>query len=294
MSEQPVAGQQQQTGGQQQNPQGQQTEGTGQQQQQQQQRAPYADYLEKIPEGLRGVVDPIFKEWDGNVTRKFQEYTNQIEGYKPYQPLFDQYEPDALQQAVSLAEQLSTQESAEQFFHQLAQVLGYDVEDQNNQQQQQQQQPNGFDPEPDIFADPRFQKLEQGIGSIAQQLQQQQQQVQMQQLQAQVEQEWEQQLEENKALVSGPDGNLNDDAVNMVLELAAANGGDIAKAFKTYGNAVGKQASVVNTPGQQAPIVGGGAQNTMPSNVVQPKNFTPQQRKEAALAVLRANNQQRQ
>lgn len=262
-------------------------------QQQQQQQSPYADYLNKLPETFRPVVEPIFKEWDGNVTQRFQGYTDQLKQYEPYQA-FTEYEPEAIQQAVQLAEQLSSPETAEQLFHQLAQALGYDVEQGDPQQNGQQ---NGFDPDDlnagsQIFNDPRFQKLEQGVGSLAELLQQNQQQQQEQQLQQQVEKEWETELEKNKSLVSDAEGKMNDDAIDMVLQIAAGNGGDIPKAFEQYGKAVGKQASILNQPGQTAPVVGGGAQNTMPSNTVDVAKFTPQQRKEAALAALRAANQQ--
>jgi hypothetical protein len=40
--------------------------------------------LDAIPEGIRDQVAPIFKEWDGNVTRKFQQNAEQ---WKPYDEL---------------------------------------------------------------------------------------------------------------------------------------------------------------------------------------------------------------
>jgi hypothetical protein len=49
----------------------------------------------------------------------------------------------------------------------------------------------------------------------------------------------------------------------------------------------------MNAPGQNAPIIGGGSQNNMPSNVVEPAKMTPQQRKEAAIAALQEANRQK-
>jgi hypothetical protein len=44
---------------------------------------PYGEYLERVPEAVRGEVEPIFKEWDANVTKRFQEaseFRKQYEG----------------------------------------------------------------------------------------------------------------------------------------------------------------------------------------------------------------------
>lgn len=49
--------------------------------------APYAEYLERLPEEIRGDVEPIFKEWDGNVTKKFQEAADFRSQWEPYKDL---------------------------------------------------------------------------------------------------------------------------------------------------------------------------------------------------------------
>lgn len=51
--------------------------------------APYADYLNQIPEELRAQVEPVFKEWDGNVTKKFQEASEFRGRMEPFAPLVD-------------------------------------------------------------------------------------------------------------------------------------------------------------------------------------------------------------
>lgn len=284
----------QETGGQ--VPQGQQNVGTGQQQQPQQQQTggkPYDQYLQRIPEGLRPVVTPIFDEWDSNVTKQFQQYTEQLKGYEPYQGVFDQYEPEAVQQAVGLAEQLSSREGAEQLFTQLASALGYEIDGQNASQPGGNNE--GFeneDPAQNFFSDPRFQSLEEGLGTIAQTLQQQQEQAQMREIQQEVEKELTDLRTQHKDLLTGPDGKENEAALDIILNIAAQNGGDLEGAFNSYRQAVGQQATAMNQPGRNAPIVGGGAANSMPSNVTDPAKWNPQQRKEAALAIVRANNQQ--
>lgn len=285
------------------NPQGQQQQqqqGTGQQNPQQQQGArPYDQYLQRIPEGLRPTVETIFQEWDGNTTRRFQELQNQLSGIQPYQPFIDSYEPEAIGQAISLAEALSDETSARQFFGELAGVLGYQIQGNNvvqPGQQQQQNLPPGFDDEdnqPDFFSDPRFKQIEEGVGTLAGYLMEQQQRQQEEALQKEVESEWNQLKEQNKDLLSNPDGSYNEDAQDIIFALAINNGGDLKAAVERYANTVGKQAAAQNAPGRNAPIVGGGAQNSMPSNSFDPKTLTPEQRKELALQTLRAANQQR-
>lgn len=49
--------------------------------------APYAEYLERLPEEVRGQVEPVFKEWDGNVTKRFQESAAARDQWKPYEDL---------------------------------------------------------------------------------------------------------------------------------------------------------------------------------------------------------------
>lgn len=287
-------------GQQQQQNQQQQNVGTGQQQQTpQQQGKPYDNYLAELPESFRPVVAPIFDKWDADTTRKFQEIQQSVSAYDPYKDVFDQYEPEAVQHAVGLAETLSTREGAEQVFQQLAQVLGYEIdgEGQVNSGQQNGSVP-GYDPDDgaqqqDIFADPRFRQLQDGLGNIAQTLQQQQESQRLAEIEKEVQTELAGLVEKNKELVTNPDGTENAEALNLIYSIAASNGGDLQAAFKTYGAAVGKTATQQNSVGQNAPIVGGGAANGMPSQVTDPAKWTTQQRKEAALAVLRANNQQR-
>lgn len=58
--------------------------------------APYAEYLDKIPEEFRAQVEPVFKEWDGSVTKKFMEAAEFRRQMEPLQP-FQNRSPEALQ-----------------------------------------------------------------------------------------------------------------------------------------------------------------------------------------------------
>lgn len=63
----------------------------------------YQSFLDRFDEDSRGTAEEVFKEWDGNVTRKFQEIH---EEYKPYKELIDGYDPEVLGAGVQLLEQL--------------------------------------------------------------------------------------------------------------------------------------------------------------------------------------------
>lgn len=288
----------------QQAPQGQQQQnvGTGQQQPQQQieqqgNGKPYDQYLQRLPEGMRNIVAPIFDEWDGNTTRRFQELQGRITDYEPYQEIFDEWEPDAVKQGMNIAQQLSTREGALELYQQLQGIFAQEGQNgQNGQQQQnggQQQQNQGEWDE--LFENPRFKQIEEGLGKISETLTQQQQSEQNRVVEQQTQKEWNAALEKNKALVSNADGSVNEDATNTVLSLAISmTEGNIDKAFEMYAKAVGKQATLQNQPGREAPVVGGGSGNNVPSTVTEVAKWTPQQRRQAALAMVKAGNQSQQ
>lgn len=49
--------------------------------------APYGEYLDKLPEDIRESVEPVFKEWDANVTKRFQEAADFRKTWEPFQDL---------------------------------------------------------------------------------------------------------------------------------------------------------------------------------------------------------------
>jgi hypothetical protein len=49
--------------------------------------APYSEYLDRLPEDIRGDVEPIFKDWDANVTKKFQEAAEFRKQWEPFSDL---------------------------------------------------------------------------------------------------------------------------------------------------------------------------------------------------------------
>jgi len=64
--------------------------------------APYAEYLSRIPEEHRGLVEPVFKEWDANTTRKFQEASEYRKQWEPYDSLgVTNVDPDVLRELIT-------------------------------------------------------------------------------------------------------------------------------------------------------------------------------------------------
>jgi len=67
--------------------------------------APYQEYLDRLPEDIRGDVEPIFKDWDSNVTKKFQEAAEFRKQWEPFQDLnLTDVPRDELQNLIALRE----------------------------------------------------------------------------------------------------------------------------------------------------------------------------------------------
>lgn len=67
--------------------------------QQQSQDPPYAQFLAELPDDVRPLVEPKFKEWDADVTKRFQTLHSE---YEPWKQVIDQYDPDTVQGALQL------------------------------------------------------------------------------------------------------------------------------------------------------------------------------------------------
>src|ERR1035437_4782758 len=45
--------------------------------------SPYAEYLDRLPEEVRGDVEPVFRDWDAQTTRKFQDAAKYRKQWEP-------------------------------------------------------------------------------------------------------------------------------------------------------------------------------------------------------------------
>jgi hypothetical protein len=58
---------------------------------------PYREYLDRIPEELRDQVEPVFKDWDSSVTKRFMDASQYRKQWEPYEQVgLNQYDPQDL------------------------------------------------------------------------------------------------------------------------------------------------------------------------------------------------------
>lgn len=75
--------------------------------------APYAEYLSRIPEQVRGDVEPVFREWDGNVTRMRQADAEYRQQWAPYeQSGVNSLAPETVQELVKFHEAVNSNPEA--------------------------------------------------------------------------------------------------------------------------------------------------------------------------------------
>jgi hypothetical protein len=129
--------------------------------------APYAEYLNRIPEELRSQVEPVFKEWDSNVGRKFQEAAEFRKQWEPYAPLgVTELSPDEVAWALQFRQAaVHNPDAVQQWYDEYANAHGLAAA------KQQLEQATGSTAEEFGFTDPTVSALEQQLKPIQDQLQ---------------------------------------------------------------------------------------------------------------------------
>lgn len=229
---------------------------------------PYAKELESLPDSVRPLVEPIFKEWDSNTTKKFQELHSE---YEPWKPVTEGYDPETVLQAIQLAQYMENDPAG------LIKALqeAYKIE-QGPGNQQQQDPANPVDPAEAV--DPRdaeIAELREGLGKLAEYLLGNQQQAQLQ--------DANKELDTVLGSLKEKHGDFNEQFVLTLI----ASGADPEKAVEQYKEAVNAAATAQVTPGQQAPTVVGGGGGT-PTEIVDVGALTPQQTKDHVAKLLAA------
>lgn len=136
--------------------------------------------LSSIPEQLRPAVEPAFKQWEANVTKKFQDHAEYRKGWEPYEQLgINNVEPDQLEQLLAFNELAADPEQFDEWLYNAAQERGL-------LEATQAEQPSEDDPYGGLFADEQSSGLtEEKIQQmISEQLSPFQEQAQAQQEQA--------------------------------------------------------------------------------------------------------------
>lgn len=188
--------------------------------------------LSAIPAEYHEQIIPTLREWDGGVTRKFQEIHKQYEDYKPYEQFVKQgLDPNFVQQSVQLANELQADPRNTVSRINEAWNLGYVAPEAVNQLQQQQD-PTGTGfldesgTEMDITKHPQFQAMLQAVQSLQTNFEQSNQQREEEQLLA----EFEAELDEAEAKYSEKKLPFNRDFVTALV----AQGQDIDSAVTEY------------------------------------------------------------
>src|SRR6185437_4568025 len=92
--------------------------------------APYQEYLDRIPEDAREMVAPVFKDWDANVTRKFQEHADFRKQWEPFKDTgVTELNPDQLSYAVQLFNALEQPDIMKEWWDGYAQQNGLTVQE---------------------------------------------------------------------------------------------------------------------------------------------------------------------
>lgn len=187
--------------------------------------------LSAIPAEYHEQIIPTLREWDGGVTRKFQEIHKQYEDYKPYEQFVKQgLDPNFVQQSVQLANELQADPRNTVSRINEAWNLGYVAPEAVNQLQQQDPTGTGFldesGTEMDITKHPQFQAMLQAVQSLQTNFEQSNQQREEEQLLA----EFEAELDEAEAKYSEKKLPFNRDFVTALV----AQGQDIDSAVTEY------------------------------------------------------------
>lgn len=151
--------------------------------------APYAEYLNSIPEEHRAMVEPAFKKWDADTTKRFQEHSEFRKQWEPYAETgIHQLPPETVQGLAQLAQM--DQGQFTDWLREQANAAGLIPQENSTE-------------DLSTLVDPSVEQLvKQQLSPIEQQLQQFQQwqeQQQIEQARAQAHQQIQQQLEQLKA-----------------------------------------------------------------------------------------------
>jgi flagellar biosynthesis/type III secretory pathway chaperone len=123
--------------------------------------SPYAEYLERIPEEVRDQVEPVFRDWDANTTRRFQESSEFRKAWEPYEQIgVNQHDPEAVKWGLEMREAaINNPQAVAEWYQQYAQQYGLNAAE--------EQLEAIVDPDVERLVNER---LQQQLGPIAEQL----------------------------------------------------------------------------------------------------------------------------
>ena len=231
---------------------------------------PWAQYLADLPESVRPLVEPKFKEWDANTTQRFQKVHSDYEPLKPYQAIVDNgWDYADVQQALTLAATLN--ENPQAVFDALVQNYGFGAPEQG----QEQENPDDFSQQQQQVEDPRFAQLEQMTNQLAQ--------IEVERQQAVQTAREDQQLEQLMTSLKTEHGDFNERYVMTQIY----GGMDPVAAVQDFQNMIAQASQ--NRP-QVPTIMGSGG--GLPSQSVNPSQLSDRDRKNLVAQMIAQSQQQ--
>lgn len=199
----------------------------------------YDKYLDRFPESLRPVATEVFKDWDAQTTKRFQDLHSQ---YEPWKPLAEEFAPEEVAQAIALAQALESNpqefvEAVAKAYNitpaQAAQAIADEQGVAGLEEQEQQQ----------YVSDPRIEQMEQALHKMAE--------IMFQERQQQTFQQEDALLDQTMSALKQQHGDFDEEFVLTKI----ANGVDPAQAVAQYNAAV--EAALARRNSIEAPTVMG-------------------------------------
>jgi hypothetical protein len=123
--------------------------------------SPWAQYLERFPEEARETAQEVFKEWDGNVTKRFQEASQFRQQVEPFTEVIQGWDPEAAAWARQMHEAaVNNPEAIKEWYEAYAKEHGLTVAEAAAELE-----------DADAYTDPDFGKaLQSQLGPLQQQV----------------------------------------------------------------------------------------------------------------------------
>jgi len=231
--------------------------------------------LQKLPKEFHNAIASDLKQWDRNYNDGIQKVHSQ---YAPYKPFLEAQVPaEDLNNALLIFNALNDNPQAliEQMIDYYKYELPQAVEQgQGNQQLDDEEIPY------DVTQHPEFQRMAQLVELLGQNTLQQNEQM----LQAQAEADLDAEFEQAK-------NTLGDFDETWVAQMMYAQGVDLETAVKAYQSHIQEKIANYRPPGANAPVLMGGG-GGLPSQQVNARNLTDQQRKKLVAETLARAAQQ--
>lgn len=254
--------------------------------------AGYAQYLDSVAPEIREQVEPLFKEFDGNVTKKFQEHAEYRKGWAPYEEIgINNLDPDQVKGLLEFANMANDPEQFSAWWKAAGDEMGLFDKFASS--------PDDLELEDDLSQEKIAELVEKQVaeklGPVEQTLQQQEQDRKAAQANEEVANAMKSIRSENTSLFEG-DESKQEETERMIARLAYSYSDDnslspsemIQKGFEDYQNLIGQgeKSLFADKSNQPPPPEGAGGADTSPEKIA---SFDDPRLKTAALAKLKSS-----